>query len=88
MLLLKSDRFSISFSLSHKSSFQRAGPLTDILYFDLLNWDGGFIYISFEKLVGYGYAGFRNFGRNTAGAVAVLTLCMRIRLFKIFNWYT
>ena len=36
-LLLKSERFSISFSLSVKNSFQRAGPLTDILYFDLFN---------------------------------------------------
>ena len=36
-LLLKSDRFSISFSLSVKNSFQRAEPLTGILYFDSLN---------------------------------------------------
>ena len=36
-LILKNDRFSISFSLSVKNSFQGAGPLTDILYFDLFN---------------------------------------------------
>ena len=42
-------------------------------------------WFSFEALSEYGCAGFRNFGRNTAGAVSVLTLCMKIRLFKIFN---
>ena len=36
-LLSKSDRFSISLSLTVESSFQKAGPRTDILYFDLLN---------------------------------------------------
>ena len=36
-LLLKGYRFWISFSLSVKNSFQTAGPLTDILYFELLN---------------------------------------------------
>ena len=41
--LLDSDRFLIFFSMSVKNSFQRAGPLTDILYFDLVNSDVGFI---------------------------------------------
>ena len=41
-LFLKSNIF-ISFSLSVKNSFQIAGPLTDILHFDLLDRDIGFI---------------------------------------------
>ena len=31
---------------------------------------------------------FWNFGRNAAGALSVLTLCMKIRWFKTFNRYT
>ena len=34
LLCFKSDRFSISLSLSVKNSFQRAWPMTNILYFD------------------------------------------------------
>ena len=41
-----------------------------------INWDVGFIEFTFEKLVGYGCAGFWNFGRNTAGAVSVVTFCI------------
>ena len=41
ILVLKSHRFSISFSLSVKNSFQSVGPLADILYFELLNWNVG-----------------------------------------------
>ena len=44
--------------------------------------------LNFEKLVGYGCAGLWKFCRITAGAVGVLTLCMKIRLFKTFIWYT
>ena len=36
-LILKRNKFSISFSLSIKISLQKVGPLTDIQYFDLLN---------------------------------------------------
>ena len=36
-------------------------------------------------MVEYGCAGLWNFGRNTAGAAPVQTLCMKIMLFKMFN---
>ena len=36
-LILKRNKFSISFSLSVKISLQKVGLLTDIQYFDLLN---------------------------------------------------
>ena len=87
-LLLKSEIFSISFSLSVKNSFETAAALKDILKFYLLYRDLGFMWLSFQKVVGYGCACFWNFGRNTAGAVSVLTLCKKIRWFKIFNWCT
>ena len=38
-----------------------------------------------QKIVEYGCAGLWNFGRNTAAAVPVQTLCMKIMLFKMFN---
>ena len=42
-LFLKSNIFFISYSLSVKNSFQIAGSVTDILHFDLLDRDIGFI---------------------------------------------